>query len=210
MLFFVVASKTQIEQTAKGLGPIWIFSLQKHKECPDDLKEATSGLIFASSRCGKFPELLHIRKVLQSTFGKEFVARAVELRNNCGVRPKIIQKLSRLPPSLESKLKVLKEIASEKGITLNLESEQLDVDVSEKKDYGPIAKKSANCDDLNENLCEMLMLMQQQYLLNSQQLNPTTLIQMMKLQEQLLNSQEVNPTTLIQMMKILALSMINP
>ena len=59
------------------------------RECPDELKEATSSLMFASSRCGEFPELLHIRGVLSSTFGKEFVARAVDLRNNCSVHPKV-------------------------------------------------------------------------------------------------------------------------
>ncbi|KAK8977043.1 hypothetical protein V6N11_019712 [Hibiscus sabdariffa] len=99
-----------------------VMLIQNNKECPDELKEATSSLMFASSRCGEFPELLHIRRVLSSTFGKEFVARAVELRNSCSVHPKIIQKLSTRCPSLETKLKLLKEIASEKGITLRLEA----------------------------------------------------------------------------------------
>ncbi|OMO69737.1 hypothetical protein COLO4_28949 [Corchorus olitorius] len=89
--------------------------------------------------------LIQKHKVLQSTFGKEFVARALELRNNCGVHPKIIQKLSPRTPSLESKMKVLKEIAaSEKGITLRLESDH----ASEKKE-GSIELHS-----LCEKLCE--------------------------------------------------------
>lgn len=60
-----------------------------HRECPDELKEAISSLIFASSRCGEFPELYEIRGVFVSRFGKEVAARAIELHNNCGVHPKV-------------------------------------------------------------------------------------------------------------------------
>ncbi|XP_021296612.1 uncharacterized protein LOC110425865 [Herrania umbratica] len=128
-----------------------VMLIQKNKECPDELKEATSSLMFASSRCGEFPELLHIRGVVSSTFGKEFVARAVELRNNCSVHPKIVQKLSTRQPSLESKLKVLKEIASERGIALHLEVDspvvvEEEMDVNEKQNEST-ANKSANLDD---------------------------------------------------------------
>ncbi|XVF71650.1 hypothetical protein PTKIN_Ptkin12aG0056400 [Pterospermum kingtungense] len=135
-------------------------------ECPEELKEATSSLMFASSRCGEFPELLHIRGVLSSTFGKEFVARAVELRNNCNVNPKIIQKLSTRQPSLDSKLKVLKEIADEMGITL-LIMEAMIVeekwDVNEKRDESTVSK-STKLDDpehknetkLDENLSDSI------------------------------------------------------
>lgn len=60
------------------------------RECPDELKEAICGLLFASSRCGDFPELQEIRAIFTSRYGKEFVARAIELRNNCGVNTKVI------------------------------------------------------------------------------------------------------------------------
>lgn len=60
-----------------------------YRECPDELKEAASGLVYAASRCGEFPELQEIRAVLTSRFGKEFAARAIELRNNCGVHPQV-------------------------------------------------------------------------------------------------------------------------
>lgn len=69
------------------------FSLQAYlhlcRECPDELKEAISSLIYSSSRCGDFPELIEIRSVFQSHFGKEFVACSIELRNNCGVNTKV-------------------------------------------------------------------------------------------------------------------------
>ncbi|KAL5581957.1 hypothetical protein UlMin_014399 [Ulmus minor] len=106
---------------------------QKNGECPDELKEPTSSLIFAASRRGEFPELQKIRGIFTSQFGKEFCARAVELRNNCGVNPMMVQKLSTRQTSLESRLKVLKEIASENGITLHLE-EDAPVEAKEKVD----------------------------------------------------------------------------
>ncbi|KAB5516584.1 hypothetical protein DKX38_027232 [Salix brachista] len=97
-----------------------VVQLQKNKECPDELKEAVSSLIFASSRCGEFPELQEIRGIFTSRFGKEFAAGAAELRSNCGVNSYIIENLSGRQPSLESRMKVLKDIASENGIILNL------------------------------------------------------------------------------------------
>lgn len=56
------------------------------------MKEAIAGLLYAASRCGEFPELQEIRAVFTSHYGKEFTARAVELRNNCGVSPTVITK----------------------------------------------------------------------------------------------------------------------
>ncbi|XVE72054.1 hypothetical protein DITRI_Ditri11bG0007800 [Diplodiscus trichospermus] len=126
-----------------------VMLIQKNKECPDELGEATSGLMFASSRCGEFPELLHIRGILSSTFGKEFVARAVELRNNCSVHPKMIQKLSTRRPSLESKLKLLKEIATKRGITLHLEAvvSEEKQDLDENEDGSTTTKSTKILDD---------------------------------------------------------------
>lgn len=49
-----------------------------------------SSLIYASTRCGEFPELLEMRAVFVSRFGKEFAARAMELRNNCRVNIKVM------------------------------------------------------------------------------------------------------------------------
>ncbi|KAL1337042.1 hypothetical protein HN51_031510 [Arachis hypogaea] len=71
--------------------------------------------------CGDFPEIQEIRAVLTSRFGKEFASRAIELRNNCGVHPQMVQKLSTRMPSLESRMKQLKDIASENNIILQLE-----------------------------------------------------------------------------------------
>ncbi|KAH7532899.1 uncharacterized protein LOC107416535 isoform X2 [Ziziphus jujuba] len=133
--------------------------IQKHKDCADELKETTSSLIFAASRCGELPELQEIRGIFTSVFGKELVARAVESRNNCGVNPKMIQRLSTRQPSLESRLKVLKEIAFESDITLQLEedtpttakeNEKLDVAKNQKKkDQTPVTSSNFNEPELD-------------------------------------------------------------
>ncbi|XP_010916157.1 uncharacterized protein [Elaeis guineensis] len=95
--------------------------LEHQKECPEELREAISSLIFAASRCGDLHELQSARYMFASLFGKEFAAAAVELRNSCGVNPKMIQKLSTRQPSLENRQRVTKEIAAEKGIKLDFD-----------------------------------------------------------------------------------------
>lgn len=64
-------------------------SVDTISDCPGELKEAISSLIFASSRCGESPELQGIRGLFANRYGKEFTAAAVELTNNCGVNPKV-------------------------------------------------------------------------------------------------------------------------
>ncbi|GLT34476.1 hypothetical protein SLA2020_089860 [Shorea laevis] len=115
-----------------------VHLMEHDRECPEELKEAISGLIFASSRCGEFPELLEIRAVFVSRYGKEFTTRAIELRNNCGVSTKLVQKLSTRQPDLESRMKELKEIAAENTIVLQVEeissvSSKENVDSSKKQ-----------------------------------------------------------------------------
>ncbi|KAL5581956.1 hypothetical protein UlMin_014398 [Ulmus minor] len=100
-----------------------VVLIENNKECPDDLKEAISSLIYAASKCGELPELQKISNMFLKRFGKEFANNAVELCNNCGVCPKIVKKLSTSRPSLENKLDFLKEIALANGIDLHLEGE---------------------------------------------------------------------------------------
>ncbi|CAL4918655.1 unnamed protein product [Urochloa decumbens] len=91
-----------------------------HRECPEELREAAAGLVYAASRCGDLPELQEVRAILQAKFGREFVNAASELRSGCGVNPKIVQKLSTKQPSLESRQMVLQEIAAEKGFAVHV------------------------------------------------------------------------------------------
>ncbi|XP_073302666.1 uncharacterized protein [Primulina huaijiensis] len=128
-----------------------ISLIEQEKECPDELVEAASSLIYAASRCGDFPELQQIRKIFASHFGKDFVARAVELRNKCGVNPKIIQKLSTKIPTLESKMKVLQDIATDNNIVMPDETDALPI-VPEEEDSrkGNQQNNSKRHDDVEE------------------------------------------------------------
>uniref|UniRef100_A0A2P2M5D9 Uncharacterized protein LOC105113641 n=1 Tax=Rhizophora mucronata TaxID=61149 RepID=A0A2P2M5D9_RHIMU len=112
-----------------------VHLIEQNRACPDELKEAISSLLCASTRCGEFPELQEIRAVFTSRYGKEFAARAVDLRNNCGVNPKMIQKLSTRLPDLESRMKVLSEIASKNNVVLQLkEAYEEKLETSMKRD----------------------------------------------------------------------------
>ncbi|CAK9876214.1 unnamed protein product [Sphagnum jensenii] len=90
--------------------------IDSQRLCPMDLKEAISSLIFASPRCADLPELLQIRTVFAAKYGKEFAAAACELRPDCAVNRRIIEKLSVRAPSGEVKLKLMKEIAAEYNV----------------------------------------------------------------------------------------------
>ncbi|KAI9072635.1 hypothetical protein K1719_045402 [Acacia pycnantha] len=123
--------------------------IEEERECPEELKEAASGLLYASSRCGEFPELQEIRTVLTTRFGKEFAARAIELRNNCGVPIQIIQKLSTRMPSLENRMKALEEIASENNIVLQLDQVSSNIvegplNVKNENQHGPDRQEKGN------------------------------------------------------------------
>eukprot|EP01018_Ginkgo_biloba_P019698 Gb_14681 [translate_table: standard] len=59
--------------------------IESQRQCPIDLREAISSLIFAAPRCADIPELLDIRSLFGAKYGKEFVAAAAELRPDCGV-----------------------------------------------------------------------------------------------------------------------------
>ncbi|XP_042023248.1 uncharacterized protein LOC121770577 isoform X1 [Salvia splendens] len=112
--------------------------------CPEELLEAVSTLIFASTRCGDFPELQELRSIFTLRFGREFAARAVELRNNCGVNPKVIQKLSTRMPSLENKMKVLKEIALENSIELPTSETPVEASVSSSEEKAEDERESGS------------------------------------------------------------------
>ncbi|XP_060191179.1 uncharacterized protein LOC132621066 [Lycium barbarum] len=92
-------------------------------ECPEELAEAISSLIFVASRWGEFPELHELREIFTSRYGNEFAAQCVELRNNCSVQPKMIPKLSKRHSGSEKRKNMLNDIAANCGITLCVEDE---------------------------------------------------------------------------------------
>ncbi|KAD2804292.1 hypothetical protein E3N88_37669 [Mikania micrantha] len=53
-------------------------------DCPEELKEAVSSLLYAAPRCGEFPELQEIRAILTARFGKE-LGGAIVLKTKVAV-----------------------------------------------------------------------------------------------------------------------------
>lgn len=53
--------------------------IRKHKDCPSDINEAVSSLVFASARCGDLPELVMIRRLFGECYGQRFTKVALEL-----------------------------------------------------------------------------------------------------------------------------------
>lgn len=104
--------------------------LEAQKDCPMELQEAVSSIIFASPRCSDLPELIQIRNLFTVKYGKEFVAAASELRPDSNVNRLIIEKLSPRAPSSEVKLKTLKGIANE--YHLDWDSSSTEADFSKK------------------------------------------------------------------------------
>lgn len=90
--------------------------IESQKECPLELKEAVASIIFAAPRCSDLPDLLSVRNLLATKYGKEFISAASELRPDTSVNRTIIEKLSVYTPSGDVKLKVLKEIAQEYNV----------------------------------------------------------------------------------------------
>ncbi|KAJ1421060.1 Vacuolar protein sorting-associated protein Ist1 [Sesbania bispinosa] len=86
--------------------------IESQKNCPIDLKEAVSSVIFATPRCSDLPELMDVKKHITSKYGKEFVSAAVELRPDCG----LVEKLSAKAPDGPTKIKILTAIAEEHNI----------------------------------------------------------------------------------------------
>ncbi|KAB2090989.1 hypothetical protein ES319_A03G160200v1 [Gossypium barbadense] len=86
--------------------------LESQKDCPPELREAVASIIFAAPRCSDVPDLLQIKNLFATKYGKEFVIAATELRPDSGVN----RALSVSAPSGEIRLKVLKEIAQEYSV----------------------------------------------------------------------------------------------
>ncbi|EXB97030.1 hypothetical protein L484_014641 [Morus notabilis] len=106
--------------------------IETQRECPIDLREAISSIIFAAPGCSDVPDLLHIKNLLTTKYGKEFVSAVSELRPDSGVNRTIIEKLSVSTPSGELKLKVLKEIAQE--YNLKWDSSNAEAELSKRHD----------------------------------------------------------------------------
>ncbi|XP_050120594.1 uncharacterized protein LOC126597801 isoform X2 [Malus sylvestris] len=110
--------------------PLLKVRVSNDRECPTELREAISSIIFAAPRCSDVPDLMQITNLFAAKYGKEFVSAVSELRPDSGVNRTIIEKLSVSAPSGEARLKVLKEIAKE--YKLNWDSSDTEAEFSKK------------------------------------------------------------------------------
>ncbi|KAL7002376.1 hypothetical protein U1Q18_003531 [Sarracenia purpurea var. burkii] len=90
---------------------IHLSYIRKHKDCPNDINEAVSTLIFASARCGDLPELLVIRKLFGERYGKRFATVALELLPGNLVNRQIKENLSIKSVPDDVKYRLVDEIA---------------------------------------------------------------------------------------------------
>ncbi|MED6154961.1 hypothetical protein PIB30_001103 [Stylosanthes scabra] len=87
--------------------------IRRHKECPNDINEAVSSLIYASARCGEIPELCVIRKLFGERYGDKFVVTAMELLPENLVNNQLKENLSGNPVSDDLKFRKIDEIVGE-------------------------------------------------------------------------------------------------
>ncbi|XP_027341571.1 uncharacterized protein LOC113854638 isoform X2 [Abrus precatorius] len=85
--------------------------IRRHKDCPNDINEAISSLIFASARCGDIPELCVIRKLFGKRYGERFATTAVELFRGNLVNKQLKENLSIKSVPDDLKYKMVDEIA---------------------------------------------------------------------------------------------------
>ncbi|OIT19776.1 PREDICTED: uncharacterized protein LOC109221044 [Nicotiana attenuata] len=85
--------------------------IRRHKDCPNDIKEAVSSLIFVSARIGDLPELLVIRKLFGERYGKKFETSALELLPGNLVNHQLKENMCRKSASNEVKYRLVDEIA---------------------------------------------------------------------------------------------------
>ncbi|KAK1324591.1 hypothetical protein QJS10_CPA01g01460 [Acorus calamus] len=100
--------------------------LETQRECPTELQEPIASIIFAAPRCSDLPELIQIRNLFSSKYGKQFVAAASELHPGTSVNRTIIEKLAVRAPSADAKLRTMKEIAREHNIEWDSSSTEVE------------------------------------------------------------------------------------
>ncbi|KAJ4917805.1 Regulator of Vps4 activity in the MVB pathway protein [Raphanus sativus] len=127
-------------------------SIRKRRELVnDDINEAVSSLVFASSRCGELPELVSIRELFVQRYGQNYVTKALQLFPGHLVNLQIKEKLSvtTVPEDLKSAL--LDEIAKEYGLRLEMlrleYTHEVDKQVNEEEDTKVIDSDLNSCSD---------------------------------------------------------------
>ncbi|XP_050214449.1 uncharacterized protein LOC126665642 [Mercurialis annua] len=91
--------------------------IRRHRNCPEDINEAISTLIFATAWCGDLPELQVIRKLFNERYGHKFTKIAAELHIGNFVNHEIKEKLCVKSIPDDAKMKLMIDIAKESIFT---------------------------------------------------------------------------------------------
>ncbi|KAI3843024.1 hypothetical protein MKW92_009424 [Papaver armeniacum] len=93
--------------------------IRRNRDCPNDINEAASSLLYASARCGDLPELPKLRKLFGDRYGSRFAIAAVELLSGNLVNRQLIKYLSVESISVDVKFRLMKEIARENFLEMD-------------------------------------------------------------------------------------------
>ncbi|KAI3939902.1 hypothetical protein MKW98_029678 [Papaver atlanticum] len=93
--------------------------IRRNRDCPNDINEAASSLLYASARCGDLPELPKLRKLFGDRYGNRFAIAAVELLPGNLVNRQLIKYLSIESISVDVKFRLMKEIARENCLEMD-------------------------------------------------------------------------------------------
>ncbi|XP_031272891.1 uncharacterized protein LOC116131383 [Pistacia vera] len=117
--------------------------IRKNKDCPNDINEAVSTLIYASSRCGDLPELCKIRKLFEERYGQRFALASAELFSgnlvNCQIKEKLC--INSVPDYVKHKLmdEIVKDHCCQPGIlAIEYTSDLVQVEGNESSDANKI------------------------------------------------------------------------
>ncbi|XAR50630.1 hypothetical protein NMG60_11005000 [Bertholletia excelsa] len=84
-----------------------VSSMAKHRECPEECREAVPSLMFAAARFADLPELRELRSLFAERYGNSLEAY---------VDKEFAEKLKASPPTKDEKIQLLQDIAHESGI----------------------------------------------------------------------------------------------
>ncbi|RZB95004.1 hypothetical protein D0Y65_019462 [Glycine soja] len=105
--------------------------IESQRNCPIDLKEAISSVIFTPPRCSDIPELVDVKKHIMAKYGRQFVSAAVELRPDSAVNRLLVEKFSTNAPDCPTKIKIPTAIAEEHNVQWQPSLEENDVNASQ-------------------------------------------------------------------------------
>ncbi|RID77667.1 hypothetical protein BRARA_A00557 [Brassica rapa] len=84
-----------------------LSTMQKMEECPEDCREAVSSLMFAAAGFSELPELRELRQMFHEKYGDSL---------SVFVNQELVENMTSKPFSLEKKVKLMEDVASEYAI----------------------------------------------------------------------------------------------